>query len=368
MKQIYVAYTPYHFLLSCGLAALSGSSENKYLIIIPVYSDVNVFNMLLNEWSNNPFCKIIMTNGIFNVSGKIQPIFMIRNNIKLIKNFFSTEVNEACEVFIFNDRYPEAQLLASLNHDMSGLNTYVEDGSAIYASYIAPNVHIYKKILDKFLYGFWYHHITVTGMYNYIDKVMAFQPELVRSELNGKILIKIPQSIFENLKITGLLSILLNYYGITERINAKYIIIIPNSEILNEKLSDSYLSIIRFISSVLGDGYAKYHPRETKNDFLKVNCYPHIKLIPQSLPIESIFVFLQGENEPEIIVGDISTSLLTAKSLFKNTKVISIMKFTELYDKDLEDVFKKMCVLLPLNIEDFEHLVSQNESLKFVTD
>ena len=72
MKQIYVAYTPYHFLLSCGLAALSGSSENKYLIIIPVYSDVNVFNMLLNEWSNNPFCKIIMTNGIFNVSGKIQ--------------------------------------------------------------------------------------------------------------------------------------------------------------------------------------------------------------------------------------------------------------------------------------------------------
>ncbi len=370
MKQIYVAYTPYHLLLSCGLACLSRSKDDRYLLVIPVYSDVNRFCRCLTEWGDSPFSKIIMLNGIYDVASKIRRVGVIRNNIKIIKNFFSDDVNEFCEVFIFNDGYPEAQIIARLNHDKGGFNTYVEDGSAAYNSFVSPDAPIYKKIIYRLVFGAWHRDVKIMGTYKYIDKAMVAQPEFVRPELSCKDVIKMPKNVFNNLKSMGFISILFKNYGLEQaNFNPNCILIVSHSDILSEELSDTYRYLVKYLLHFSGGLYVKYHPREREDDFLGVKRHsPEVELIPKALPLEAVFVALQDENMPDIIVGDLSTSLLTARYLLKVSTVISIMKFSDLVDKNLENIFKITGVYLPEDIDDLKTILETIEGERTVTN
>ncbi len=362
MNQIYIANTPYHLLLSCGLAAISGSSDKKYLIIIPAYSDSDIFYRSLTEWDKNPFYKIIIAKSIVNVPGKIQPLRILRNNVKIIKTFFLDNINEACDVFVFNDRYPEAQILARLNHDKGGFNTYVEDGSAAYNRSVASNMPACRKFICKLALGMWFTDNSIIGTYKYIDKIMVNQPELVRLELSSKKLIKIPKNIFKDLK--SFIYILFRNYSIEQTdLNAKSILIISHSDAVSRDLIEIYKYLIEHLSSRSNRVYVKYHPREDDDDFLGVKSYsPQINIIPKTLPLEAVFIVLQGEDEPGIIVGDLSTSLLTAKYLFNTTIVISIVKLSSLTDINLEYIFEKIGVSMPKNFEDLKSLMNSNNS------
>lgn len=363
MKQIYVAYTPYHLLLSCGLAAFSGGSDEKYLVVIPAYADVDVFCRCVVEWGKNPFSKIIMTNGIYDVSGRIKRVDLTQKNIKIIKNFFIDDVNEACEVFIFNDGYPEAQIMARLNHQKGGFNTYVEDGSAAYNNSISPEIPIYKKIIYKLVYGIWYEEVNILGTYEYINKVMVIQPDFIRPELRVKDIVKIPKNIFNKLKAEGFISILFKNYAIElPSFNLNSVLIVSHSNILSKNLSDTYRYLAGYLSHLSAVLYLKYHPREHEDDFLGLSLSsPGVKLIPKALPLEAIFVALQDEDEPSIIVGDLSTSLLTAKYLLERSYVISIMEFSKLFDPNMEKIFKKIGVFLPKDIEDLKAILKTIE-------
>jgi hypothetical protein len=363
MKQIYVAYTPYHLLLSCGLAAFSGGSDEKYLVVIPVYSDVDAFCRSVKEWDKNPFSKIIMINGIYDVSSRVKRVDITRNNLKIIKNFLIDAVSEACDVFIFNDGYPEAQIIARINHRRGGINTYVEDGSAAYNNSISPKIPIFKKIVYKLVYGIWYEDVSILGTYEYINKVMVIQPDFIRPELRVKEIAKIHKNIFNNLKNDGFISTLFKNYSLDwADLNLNSVLIVSHSNILSKGLSDTYRHLAGYLSHLTGGLYLKYHPREHEDDFLGIRLLsPGVKLIPKTLPLEAIFVALQDADEPVIIVGDLSTSLLTAKYLLEGSYVISIMEFSNQFDPNLENIFKKIGVFLPKDIEDLTAILKTIE-------
>ena len=85
MNHIYIAHTPYHILISCGLAILNDNSGGKYLIIISDFENSHFFYQTILNWEKNPFTEIKLLSGRFNSKvetniGKAK--FLINNIIK----------------------------------------------------------------------------------------------------------------------------------------------------------------------------------------------------------------------------------------------------------------------------------------------
>ena len=192
---------------------------------------------------------------------------------------------------------------------------------------------------------------------------MVIQPDFIRPEFRVKDIVKITKNIFNKLRAEGFISILFKNYAIElASFNLNSVMIVSHSNILSKDLSDTYRYLAGYLSHLSAGLYLKYHPREHEDDFLGVNLSsPGVKLIPKALPLEAIFVALQDEDGPNIIVGDLSTSLLTAKYLLESSYVISIMEFSNQFDPNLENIFKKIGVFLPKDIEDLKAILKKIE-------
>lgn len=374
MKSVYITYTPYHILVSCGLASLYDDSDEKSLIIVSDFKDAEIFNRTILNWENNPFSEVKLLRGRFHVkkNDKINRIRISRSNLKSSKRFFKEKLNEASQTFIYHDGNPEGQIFAYLNSKKGGTNIYVEDGFAAYGDYIAPDMAFYEKLVAKMLWGRFYERVRVQGTYKYIGKVMVFYPEIVRPELRGKKVIKISKKVLTYLNDTKLISALLKSHNLyQEDLKANYIFIAPLSEDLIEYgLVKKYSNIFNYLIPDLSNVYVKYHPRETMGDFLGIQNFSNVAILPQSLPMEVVFLALL-DKEPMIVIGDSSTSLLTAKYLLEKTNVISIIRLLGFKNMNLEDVFEKVGILMPTSIkelkDDLELAKNRNKYIKKVS-
>lgn len=365
MISIYISFTPYHVLVSCGLASLYDDSDDKRLIIVSDFADAKLFYEAINEWKANPFTQIILLSGRYNANNKINRVKNIRNNIKILTNFFATRINQKCKVFVFNDANQEAQIVVYLNSKKGGLNIYVEDGFVAYSNYIAPNRH-FKKLMDKILYGTWYKHTRILGTYNHIDKIMVFHPEILRADLRRKEVIKIPREVLTNLNGQQFVSTLLKKYSISQRdLESDCLLIAPHSESeflrklgleLSKKL---YSELVSLLADSFDSIIVKYHPREKRGDFLKLCKNRKVKLIKNSLPIEVLYLSV-SKNPPKLIVGDISSSLLSSKIILKEVPVISILKIINSPEgENVFDVFNKFRVEMPSSLEEFKKILTR---------
>lgn len=184
MNSIYVIHTPYHLLITCGLAISYDCSNEKYLVIVPDFKDATVFYQSIIGWKDNPFTEVILLSGVYNVKFG-NTIKTMKSNLKTINQLFRTKIKDYGSSYIFNDGRVEGQLIAYLNYTKNGSNFYVEDGSAAYNCYVQPDINFYLKIIYKLIYGSWYEHVRILGMYKYIDRIMVFRPDLIRKELQN---------------------------------------------------------------------------------------------------------------------------------------------------------------------------------------
>ncbi|KAF5431159.1 hypothetical protein C5S39_06275 [Candidatus Methanophagaceae archaeon] len=362
MNSIYITHTPYHILVSCGLASVYDDSDEKYLIIVSDFKDAEIICKTITNWENNPFTESKLLGGRFYVKKNdvIGGIRSARSNLKTLKRVLTERLNKASNTFIYHDGAPEGQILAYLNSKNGGTNIYVEDGFVIYDNFIAPDLAFYKKIVMKMLWGRFHEHVRVHGTYKHVDKIMVFRPELIRHELVNKELIKIPREVLTCLKDRGLISALLKSYNIDQKsLDVNYIFIIPHSDFLIEnKLLKRYSNILNGLIPNLTQVYVKYHPREVMGDFLKIQKFSNVTVLPQSLPIEVVFLALH-DKEPRIVISDAFTTLLTAKYLLERTEVISLIGLIGLKNSYLETVFEKIGILVPESIDDLKDLIDE---------
>ena len=101
----------------------------------------------------------------------------------------------------------------------------------------------------------------------------------------------------------------------------------------------------------------KYHPREFRGDFLSVGNSKGITVLPQSLPVELLYIITS--KQIKFIIGDISTSLLTAKWLLNNAAVISIALLLDQTDPKLLKTFRKLGIKVVENIAEIWSIVRQ---------
>lgn len=363
MNSIFIAHTPYHLLISCGLAVSYDNSTKKYLVIISDFENFNAYYQTILKWAKNPFTEIILLPGRYQSSGKIIDTvrFLKNNEMKLRKIFDKKLKKEKCKAFIFNDNRVEGQIVSFLNFKQKGVNIYVEDGSAAYSSSKLKGINFHQKLASKIVFGNWFEHLKVLGTSKYIDEVLVFYPKIVRLELKDKKIKMLPSTLFDELKEEFASLLLKNFDLNLESIRYDCIIIAPHSEYLEIMHNFNFEYVYKEIGNLFQKYFntigVKYHPIEKKDDYLNFFENNKFVLIPHSLPLEIIWLSLL-KHPPKFVIGDASTALLTCNGILKNaTSIISIVKILDLPHDQIFDTFNAVGIKTPKTLTELSSLL-----------
>ena len=361
MKNLFIAFTPYHVLLAYAIARDEESSAENYLFVISDFRDVEPLIHFLEGWSRCPFAQIERLPGMYSQASNFRRRFTIRRNLTTIIE--SVTRHKVERVYIFHDGRPEAQ--AALHFANKGnkgaVGIYVEDGAGAYSSYESTKRPLHKLLLAKLFYGPWWQDVRVLGTSRWIDEVKAIFPRLVRPELRLKHVSSIPRHallelrdqewLYEYLKTLGVKIAGLN--------DLDAILIVAHSEFASQipgykQVTEDVLSMAKSQNLRLG---IKYHPRESQDDFLSVNDTEGILVLPKSLPIELVYILTL--EQIRFIIGDISTALLTAKWLLDNAMVVSIAPLLNQTDSQLFETFAELGIKIINNVREIKGILHQ---------
>jgi len=128
MRNVFVAFTPYHVLLSCGIALDQESSAENHLIVTSNFSGVGALLYSLKRWELSPFARIEGLPTTYGRNGRFKRRFTIRKNITMIARYVCR--HSFGSIYAFNDTKPEAQaaLHFAKKDNRNAVGAYVKDG------------------------------------------------------------------------------------------------------------------------------------------------------------------------------------------------------------------------------------------------
>jgi len=357
MKNLFIAHTPYNVLLSCGIALEQEGSIENHLIVTRNFSGVGALLYSLKRWELSPFARIEGLPITYGRNGRFKKRFTIRKNIKMIARYVCR--HSFGRVYVFNDMKPEAQaaLHFAKKSNRNAVGVYVEDGTAAYHSYTVEKRPLYIVLLKKLFWGFWWDEIRIHGTSRWIDEAKAIFPHLLRPEIRSKHVTDISKHSLMELKNLIWPYEYLSRVGVTIdelNNNADVILIVAHSKFANKhsKYKEIVKDILDIITGINLRVAVKYHPRESMGNFLSLTNTKEIMIIPQYLPVELIYILLS--EKIKCVIGDVSTSLLTAKWLLDSATIYSLASILGYTDLQLIKSFHKLGIKMlraPIEIE-----------------
>lgn len=359
MNNIFIAFTPYHVLLSYSIAKAKHQNENNYLFIISDFLQTENFVNFFSNFKATPFIKIDIFPGLYKEKSIIKKRIIIKNNINKIKVFLNKYSVDT--VYTCHDGRAESQALLyyAKKSNKDSRAVYIEDGSAVYNSHAFENRSIFKFLLGKIFYGRWLQNIRVLGTSSWIDQVIAVFPDLIRPELKRKEIIPLEREDFlkigEDEVFSGYIESL---DGEIDKLQQSDLLLIsPHSKFIKEypKYKEVINEIFRIIKSKKLKIAIKYHPREPLEDFLSVREIKDAVILPKSIPLELLYI--SNKRLPNFIIGDVSTALLTAKWLLNKHEVISVAPLLNYHDRRFLRLLQKVNIRLINRKEDLENIL-----------
>jgi len=364
MNAIFVAYTPYHICIALGLARLQHESAKNYLIVINNFCYADLYKSVIEESLDNPFYMISIFPGITrrgSLTYMKQVLFSIYNKWQ-INTLFKKIVDTQTVMYTFNDYYFESQYLQHLVYNEGGKVICVEDGSAFYRNSTLKCRSTAEIQLLRLILGRCYQSVQVLGTYKYSLELMALYPEHLRKELQCKNVYILPHDVFSAIKDVevGNNILLRCNYKIPEKIDC--LVLLPHSTELNDAGSRNiYTDIIWQLSR---EGYnvaVKLHPRE--ENFAIISLFrDRIYVIPNFLAAEILYNMVEN-NPPKYIIGDSSTSLITARIILKKVPIISVVHLMGgiiREDDPLIHLFGCINILLPETVNELYGMLAGN--------
>jgi len=355
--DVYITRTPYTILLATGLARLNRDVDNL-LIVLNEFNSSEMVKAIIDS-DQCPFGNVVVMFGSYGISSSlVRSIGRFLNLIRLKR--ILVRIDNGSKLYFNLDGGIEEQLASYLIKRKSGKNILVEEGAAAYICPTLPQpTRLYNRVL-KLLFADWYQEIELYSTNRYVDELWMFIPEFSDEKLKGVTTKRLNKLVLEtgNEVIGGIPHTLmpnpLDFPDIC-------IICLPHSDVFRKHqieqslVSKAYRAIIE---SKENDIYLKYHPREKRNYMSQVS--RHVNVLPKSIPLELIFL----NSAPKIVIGDISTSLITAKIILGNrTTVISIIRLlgSKLEYASVVEKFRLMGIHCPDNFDELKSLISLHE-------
>lgn len=341
-STLYIAFTPYHVFLATILAGASKGPKGAELIVISDFADSEGFTGAIQTWAGNPFRHIHLFPGAYGLTRKaVRQLAYATTVPRLRRRISGLHADEVC---VFNDARPEAQ--AAL-HGVRARNpgariVFGEDGLTAYGSHRRAPAGMISKAACKALFGAFWKDVTVLGTSPWIEGVWALFPACVRAELRRHPVLPIPhqpeplRSFAEHVlrSFVGKGTPLHDYSGLD------VVVVITHSQV-SSSLADYRTTVRGWILDLADAGWRvamKYHPREPLGDYLQLAGDHRIVQLPRAIPIELVYAFA-GEGL-RVIVGDVSSALLSARWMCREASVLTLAPAFGYRDVPLMQVFR----------------------------
>jgi hypothetical protein len=297
---VFVCFTPYHMLLAYSIALKEGQGKNNYLFAVQEFAEGELLS------GNTPFKNIFSLPGTY-TENALKKLLIRRKNASQIKAF--VQDRDIQNVYVCNDARLESQ--TALKY-ANAKGIYIEDGLAAYVLF-SPQSKVTFAAQSSV-------YVPVLGSSPWIKEMRATFPEYVLPELQRIPVRPVTREDVEKLRSEEFFSTL----KIPKDID--FCCVLPHS--------NSTYSIEPILQQAQDKGFriaVKYHPRELQRDYLSVEKRKDITVIPQHVPIE--MVYLKAQDALKVVVGDVSTALLTAKLLLPDARVVSLSNNIPIFEK-----------------------------------
>jgi hypothetical protein len=358
MKNIFITFTPYHILLSYSVAFTHHRFEDNILFVISDFAGADKLAKIIEISNNSVFKKVHVLSGNYGKKYEFLKWFVARKNIVELKNILNDfRINRA---YSCHDQKAEGQaaFFFTKKNNKNAQCVYIEDGSGAYSESVNKKKPFVKILLGKLLYGFWWKNERISGFSQWTDKIMVVFPQFIRDEIRKRDVIPIKKEEVLKLRQEDIFSNWIKLFEIDLHRLEKIDMILLINRSGSAKLYPEYKKVMKALLRIgIANGLniaLKYHPRETLKDFLSVKNEDKIIILPRALPIE--IIYLMKPDSLKFIIGNISTSLLTAKWLLDDCKVFSIAPLFCHYDQRLLKMFKEIDIQLINGENEFEKI------------
>jgi len=358
--NVFLAHTPYHVMLACGIAVDQGLDEN-HLLISTEFKDAGLASDAFQRWDRKPFRSVELLLGDYALHPIIQRRWRDKKNVWRIELFCRRIKPD--RVFAFNDYYPYDQALLHFakRNNPEALGIYVEEGANAYAiESLQPAKSWLIRSLYKIYFGSWMYFVRRVGSSRWIDEGWFIFPEHLRPDLPMPRTRTLPSRLYTDDRIGDWIRIYLEASGLDLESfkDIEGIVLVGHSDII--KRCPDYPSVMGQVLERIDrrcDRFAvKYHPRDRNPDYLGVGKMSRAVVLPQSWPAE--FLFVLWPHRIRFVVADFSTSLMTSRWLLPNAASLSINPLLSHRVPSLMTLFLKIGVILIDNLGQLESRIS----------
>jgi len=301
MKNIFICYTPYHFLLSF---LFKGRGDDDLIVFIDQYNNLEEWAVVLKGIKNSKFVAFEYARSIFKLTRVLK---------KILKDWrLKSKQIEA--VYIFNDRAKHTWI--ALNCIRTKNIFYIEDGSSAYSNSKIKTIKVKEiifRILSKIPY-LKYKYVEVLGTSPMIVGGYYLYPNNVRDENKIKPIFQYEKSD-ENL--TEITRIFLKLFNFNLKNESSLLVLLPS-------LSDvSFFNEFNKIAEEVAISndqllLIKNHPLD--KNYKNIIKQKNIEALPSFYPAEAAII----TGKSQAIIGSFTTALYVSKFLFENCTVINV--------------------------------------------
>ena len=340
--NLFIVSTPLHLFIALGLASGPYKNNKNTLLFIDQASANSPYVNCIRQWQTMPMVFIdALETAPKNPLKKIQHR---KNNFsKLISH---CESIKPARVFTGNDRRIEFQFCMHICTEVLNLDTrgiYMDEGAFSYFGRKASNSWQDKIIdsnLKKLSYGSWWKHPPTVGASEWIDKVYAFFPEYLYQGLKNKQTQALKPEWYHSEIMLEFCKTILKFFNFNiPSLSSKDILLtLPHESIILG--TPGYQQFIeQLVITHQEQGYRvliKHHPRNIRENLLNLND-ESIFIDPRPF-LESIIPLLNKAT----IIGDLSSTLLTAKWLSPKSQVEAVQLPGTKYPENLLSLFQNL--------------------------
>jgi hypothetical protein len=360
VTRLILAYTPYHVLLATAAILAESEAAANHLVIIDDFEAATRMAAVLKE-SGGLYRSVRVRGGTFGVTSRARRQLRYRKALPIIAQ--DTRELMPGQIWIGNDARPESQVAFRTAVRQFGQveGVFIEDGLTAYAASVKRPLTKVEDVLGYLLFGSSWAGIEVLGTSEWISSGLFVYPALVRNELTNLPKRQIPRSAFFAPVMHRFAAQMVSSAGAdlgrVRRLDA--VVTISHSSVASRSLNykDSIMALVRQLTETQCVVGIKYHPRQAEADYLGLVREERTVLLPQGLPLEFVYILRAGSAEEAIegqlrfVVGDVSTTLLTARWLATDARCISLARPLGLLDPSLETLFERLGVELPASLE-----------------
>ncbi len=342
---LYMPSTPLNILVATAHALAHAESQCSSLVLIDQKNiEHNPYIQALEAWQGSPFQHLSILPGQQAGLKKLSERKQSFKSLKTLLDKVSPQV-----IAVSSDRRIEFQFAMQYQRQHQPcIGIYLDDGLYSYAGRRSSVLETFLgRVAKKVAYGRWWDEPVQVGSSSWIDQAWLFQPDSAIKEYQEKSVYALKPDWFASKSIQELGLALFSAMGAStasmlelKEVDVCLLIAHPNNIL---KMQNYQQKVEDFISVLTQRGLKvaiKYHPRVKDGDPLQlkeqVDC-----VIPSQLAFE--FVLPQFK-DAIMIVGDVGTSVLTAKWLKSQSQVYAVLYKDDPFQLSFAKLFNQLGV------------------------